>query len=318
MKKIAITDHVFPSIELQRAIIEEAGIGLKEIQPACKSEDDVIQRCGGFDALLVQWAPITRKVLEALPEVQCVVRYGIGVDNIDLQAAKDLGRMVANVPTFCLEEVSNHALAMILSLGRRIPQGHHRIVKGEWGVTPLLPIPSFEDSVLGLIGFGAIARRVCDKAKVFGFRVIASDPFVNASVFEDHGAERVDFDSLISSADIVSLHCPLLASTKHLIRRETLDKMKPRSIVVNTSRGPLIKEDELIEALVNGKLSGAGLDVFEVEPLPVTSPLRSLSNVILTSHAASVSERARKRLQISAAEGARDFLLGKKPAGALF
>jgi len=315
MGTVAITDHVFPSIENQRQVIESAGFRLREIQPVCKTEEDVIQRCTEVDVLLVQWAPITRRVLEALPQVQCVVRYGIGVDNIDVVAARELGRTVANVPNYCFEEVSNHAVAMIISLGRRIPHDHHQIAHGGWGVKALLPIPAFRDLTLGLIGFGSIARRVAAKATAFDFRLIASDPFAPESAFRENGVQRVDLNTLLETADIITLHCPLLPDTRHLIRRDSIAKMKPRTILINTSRGPLIKEEDLIEALKSGKLAGAGLDVFENEPLPPQSPLRALPNVLLTSHAASVSESARQKLQNLAAEAARDYLQGKQPFG---
>lgn len=317
MKRAAITDHGFPAIDIQKSVIEGAGFELQEIKPPCKTEEDVIQRCHGFNALLVQWAPITRKVMQALPEAQCIARYGIGVDNIDLDAARDLGRTVVNVPRFCLEEVSNHTLAMMLALARRIPHDHHQIRNGGWGIKPFLPIPALGELTLGLVGFGAIARRVCDKAQAFGLRIIASDPFVELAIFERHGASRVEMLELISTADIVSLHCPLLPSTKYLIRQETIQTMKRGAIVINTSRGQVIKEDDLVTALSSGRIVGAGLDVFEVEPLPGSSPLRALPNVILTSHAASVSDRARERLQSSAAESIRDFFLGKSPENAV-
>jgi len=312
-----VTDHVFPSLDLQRRILEDAGFRLDEIHPVCKTEDDVIQRCSAADVLLVQWAPITRRVLEALPNVKCLVRYGIGVDNIDLKAAKDLGRTVANVPNYCFEEVSNHAIAMILSLGRRIPHDHQQIVRGGWGIKQFLPIPAFSDLTLGLLGFGSIARRVADKAKQFGLRVIASDPFAKESEFQQRNVERVDFETFLKTADIVSLHCPLVPETRHIIRRETIDLLKPGSIIINTSRGGLINEDDLARALNDGKIVGAGLDVFEREPLNPDNPLRKLSNVILTSHAASVSESARRQLQTLAAENARDFLMHKRPEGTL-
>jgi D-3-phosphoglycerate dehydrogenase len=317
MNRAAVTDHVFPSLDLQRRILEDAGFRLDEIHPVCKTEDDVIQRCSAADVLLVQWAPITRRVLEALPNVKCLVRYGIGVDNIDLKAAKDLGRTVANVPNYCFEEVSNHAIAMILSLGRRIPHDHQQIVRGGWGIKQFLPIPAFSDLTLGLLGFGSIARRVADKAKQFGLRVIASDPFAKDSEFQQRNVERVDFETFLKTADIVSLHCPLVPETRHIIRRETIDLLKPGSIIINTSRGGLINEDDLARALNDGKIVGAGLDVFEHEPLNPDNPLRKLSNVILTSHAASVSESARRQLQTLAAENARDFLMHKRPEGTL-
>jgi D-3-phosphoglycerate dehydrogenase len=206
---------------------------------------------------------------------------------------------------------------MILGLARRIPQDHHRIVHGEWGIAPLLPIPAISDLTLGLIGFGAIARRVAQKARAFGFRIVAADPYVNESLFAENNVERMDLDALLATADVISLHCPLLKETTHLINHRSIGKMKHGVLIVNTSRGPIIKETDLIDALHNGRVCGAGLDVFEEEPLAKDSPLRTLPSVVLTSHSASVSTRAVELLQIKAAEAACAFLEGKRPEGAL-
>jgi len=317
MSKVIITDHSFPSIDLQRSIVESAGFRLEQAQPICKTEQEVIERCQDAEVLLVQWAPVTRKVLQALPRVKCIVRYGVGVNNFDLEAARELGVVAANVPDFCVDEVSDHALAMILSLGRRMPQDHNHIVHGGWGINPFRPIPAFSDLCLGLVGFGQIARRVAHKAQAFGFTVIAYDPYVAPDLFADAGVTRVDFAGLVAAADIISLHCPLTAETTHIINHDAIAKMKPGAILVNTSRGPVVNETDLIAALESGRVGGAGLDVFEEEPLPAGSRLRGFANVILTSHAASVSEKAVATLQIKAAEAARDFLQGKRPVSAL-
>lgn len=317
MSKIIISDHLFPAIDSQKKIASSAGFELLEADPFCTTEDEVIQRCGDADALLVQWAPITRRVLGSLRQLKGVVRYGIGVNNIDLDAARDLRIGVANVPTYCLDEVSTHAMAMILGLTRRIPQDHHRIAHGEWGVGPLLPIPAISDLTLGLIGFGAIARRVAQKARAFGFRIVASDPYIGESHFAENNVDRVDLDTLFASADVISLHCPLVKETTHMINEESIGKMKHGVLIVNTSRGPVVKGTDLIQALQDGRVYGAGLDVFEEEPLAKDSPLRTLPNVILTSHSASVSTRAVELLQIKAAEAACAFLEGKRPEGAL-
>ena len=317
MKKVVVTDHGFPSLDPERRVLEAAGIELAEIKPICKTEKEVIRGCQDADVLLVQWAPVRRRALEALPKVRCMVRYGVGVDNFDLQAAKDLGVVAANVPDYCVEEVSNHALSMVLSLCRRIPQDHHQLAHGGWGVGPFRPIPACTDLVLGLVGFGRIARRVADKARVFGFGLMAFDPLAPEALFAQQGAERVELEDLLRRADIVSLHCPLVPETTHLIRTETIGLMKPTAILVNTSRGPVVAEADLVEALQSGRILAAGLDVFEKEPLPADSPLRGMPNVLLTSHAASVSEKAVASLQTKAAEAARDFLQGRRPASAL-
>ncbi len=267
--------------------------------------------------LLVQWAPITRKVLEALPRVKCIVRYGVGVNNFDLDAAKDLGVTAANVPDFCLHEVSDHAMSFVLNIGRRIIHDHNQIMKGGWGINPFRPIPAFSDMTIGLVSFGQIARLVAKKAQAFNFSVVAFDPWVSDEVFAELGVKKVDMDTLLKESDVVSLHCPLTPQTTHLINAEALAKMKDGSILVNTSRGPVVDEKAMIEALKSGKLVGAGLDVFEDEPLPADSPLRSFDNVILTSHAASVSEKAVDTLQINAATSALEFVSGKRPRAAL-
>jgi D-3-phosphoglycerate dehydrogenase len=314
---VIVTDHGFPSIQRQREIVENAGFSIEEASPICRTEDEIIDRCQSADVLLVQWAPVTKKVLQSVPRVRCIIRYGVGVDNFDLDAAKELDVVAANVPDYCLEEVSDHTLAMILNLVRRMPQDNAQIHRGEWGVGKFLPIRACSDLTLGLLGFGAIGRRVAAKARGFGFSIIASDPGVADSVFEERHVTRVDLTRLLQTADVLSLHAPLLPQTRHVINRESLASMKLGALLINTARGPLVNESDLVEALSSGHLAGAGLDVFEREPLPADNPLLRFDNVILSSHAASVSERAVLQLQVKAAELARDFLLGEPLYSAL-
>lgn len=317
MKRVLITDYGFPHVNLEKEIIETAGYEFATVQPNCQNEDDLIRTCKDADVLLVQWAPVTRRVLEALPRVRCIVRYGVGVNNFDLDAAKDLGVVAANVPDFCVDEVANHALAMIMSLCRRIPQDHQQIIKGGWGVNPFRPIYAFTELTLGLESFGKIARNLARKASALGFNIFAHDPYVKDEVFQELNTKRVEFKELLEQSDIISLHCPLVPATNHLMNSEAFHQMKTGAILVNTSRGPVVHEEALIDALKSGHLSGAGLDVFEVEPLPASSQLREFPNVIMTSHAASVSEKAVEILQRKAAEAARDFLMGKDPVSRL-
>jgi D-3-phosphoglycerate dehydrogenase len=314
MLKVVISDHNFASVGLQRTLVESRGIEFIELRPGAHTEDEVIERCAEANALLVQRAPITRRVLHSLTALRGVVRYGIGVDEIDLEAAKELGIGVANVPTYCLEEVSNHAAAMIISLARRIPEEHHRIVHGGWRIDTNWP-DATSDMTLGLVGFGGIARRVARKALAFGFRVVAADPFIEEATLLEHGAEKVELSDLFASSDIISLHCPLLPTTRHLIQRANILKMKRGVVIVNTSRGALIKEEDLVVALQDRQVSSAGLDVFEQEPLVADSLLRQLPNVLLTGHSASYSARSLEMLQTKAAEAALDFLEGRRPEG---
>lgn len=221
-----IADHIFPSVDLQREVLRSAGFALREVQPVCRGEEDVVAKCAQADLLFVQFAPITRRVLYSLPHLRGIVRYGIGVDNIDLAAARELGVAVANVPAYSVEEVSNHTIAMVLSLSRRIAHDHYRISHGEWGVAPLGSIPTASDLILGLVGFGTIARRVSEKARVFGFHVVSFDPYLSDATFADHHVKRSDWETLLTSADIISLHCPLTPETTHLINNETITKMR--------------------------------------------------------------------------------------------
>ena len=318
MPKICITDHYcFPNDLPEQGVFESAGFEWQRIAPECKTEDDVINACGDADALLVLYAPITRRVLESLPRVKCISRYGIGVNNFDLDACRDLGVTAANVPDYCIEEVSNHALAMAFALARRIPHDHNSILKGDWNINQFRPIYAFSDMVLGLVSFGKLARAVAVKAQVFGFKVIAFDPIIDDSVFAQTGVERVGFDDLVTQSDIISIHCPLVPETTHLVNTESISRMKDGVIIVNTARGPVIDEPALIAALESGKVAGAGLDVFEKEPLPIDSPLRQFPGVLLTSHSAWMSERAMISLQTKAAEAARDYLQGKCPGSAV-
>lgn len=318
MSQVVITDHYcFPSIEPERRVLESVGISLREVDPYCRTEDDVIANCADADALIVLYAPITRRVLESLPSVKCIVRMGIGVNNFDLDACRDLGVCAANVPDYCIEEVSDHALAMLLALARRLPHHHNSILRGEWNVNAFRPMPALRDMTLGLVGFGKLARALSRKARVFDFRLIAVDPLAADSLFAEYDVTRTDLDTLLAESDAVSLHCPLLPETQNLIDRAAIAKMKDGAILVNTARGPVVNESDLADALSSGKLAGAGLDTFEIEPLAMDSPLRQLTNVLLTSHSAWVSEKAMDTLQTMAAEAARDFLLGKRPYSAL-
>jgi D-3-phosphoglycerate dehydrogenase / 2-oxoglutarate reductase len=316
-KKAISTDARLPSDGLESEILRSAGFEFIYLQPPCKTEEDLIRTCQDADVLMVDLMPITRAVMAALPKAKCVIRYGIGVNNVDLEAAKDLGVAVVNVPDFCTEEVSDHTLAMILSLGRKIPQTHQHILEGEWSLSKIRPIPAIRKLTLGLVSFGKIARRVAQKAKVFGLEVIAYDPFLPDAVFTDAEVARVDLATLFNRSDIISLHCPLIPETSYLINRDAIAQMKDGVILINTARGAVAKEDDLIEALQTNKISAAGLDVFEVEPLPDDSPLRGLNNVILTCHSASTSETSLLTLRTKVAEAARDFLQGKRPASAL-
>lgn len=300
---IVITDYGFKNVEAERGVIEGAGMHLRTAQ--CRKPEEVIAAAGDADALIVQWAPITAAVIAELPaRVRAIVRYGIGVDNIDIPAAVARGLPVCNVPDYCLAEVADHALALALGLARQLPQTHRRLLGGEWKITPPAPMPAFREMTLACAGFGRIARAVLERARGFGFTLAAYDPYVSADQFAAAGVKCLSADSLFQEADILSLHLPLTDTTRHFVSAARLREMKPSAVLVNTSRGGLIDTMALTEALQSGRLGGAGLDVFETEPLPGGHPLRQAPNAVLTSHTAWYSESSVPRLQRLAAEEA--------------
>ena len=307
---ILITDYGFKNVEVERGIVERAGFVLRTAQ--CRTPAEVIAAAQDADAVIVQWAPIDASVIAALPSrVRVVVRYGIGVDNIDLDAAAARGLPVCNVPDYCVDEVADHSLALALSLARQLPQTHARTLAGEWKITPPAPMPAFRDMTFVCAGFGRIARLVLGRARAFGFKLAAYDPFVKPEVFAAEGVSQLSLEELFGAADILSLHLPLSPATRHFVNASRLRAMKATSVVVNSSRGGLIDTEALARALIAGELAGAGVDVFETEPLPAGHPLRAAPNIVLTSHTAWFSEASVPRLQRLAAEEAVRALRGE-------
>lgn len=306
--KVVVTDCSFPEVAAERSRVEAAG-GVLEVA-RCRTEDDVIAACQDANVLLVQWAPITERVLRGLPQCRVVIRYGIGVDNIDLEAAKRLGVAVANVPDYCVDEVADHALALALVLGRQVLATFDRLKSGAWKITPPAPMPAFRDMTFAVAGLGRIGRAVLARAKGFGFTLAAYDPLPPDEAFRDAGARRLTIDQAFTEADILSLHVPLNAGTRHLVSSDRLRSMKPGSLLINTSRGGLVDTRSLAAALTEGRIAGAGLDVFEEEPLPSDHPLRHCPHAILTSHTAWYSEASIARLQRLAGEEAGRAIAG--------
>ncbi|GAT35179.1 D-3-phosphoglycerate dehydrogenase [Terrimicrobium sacchariphilum] len=297
---VFITDHGFPHVDREREIITQTGAKLHVAQ--CKTAEDVIAECGEADALLVQWAPVTSEVVAHLNQCRIIVRYGIGVDNIDLQAATARNIPVCNVPDYCIDEVSDHSLALALSLTRRLPQTDALVRQGTWKITPPTSFPAFRDTVFATAGFGRIARAVLERARGFGFQLAAYDPLVPTEKFAALGVKQLQLEELFQEAGILSLHLPLTTQTRHFIDRTRLSRMRNDAVLVNTARGGLIDTEALTEALAQGGIAGAGLDVFETEPLLGDHPLRDVPNTILTSHTAWYSGGSVPELQRKAAE----------------
>ncbi len=298
--KVLYTDHGFSSIASEKQIIEAADAEL--IVAQCKTPAEVIALAPDAEALLVQWAPITADVIRALRRCKVIVRLGIGVDNVEIAAATARGIPVCNVPDYCIDEVADHTVALALTLARQIPFVDHRIRDKVWKITPPAPMPAFREMTFATMGFGRIAQAVHQRMQSFGCTSIAHDPFVSRELLQSARVAAKTLDEIFAIANMLSLHCPLTPDTHHLINAVRLQQMKPTAILVNTARGALVDTVALAEALRAGHIAGAGLDVFEQEPLPDDHPLRFCERAILTSHIAWYSERSVPALQCKAAE----------------
>jgi D-3-phosphoglycerate dehydrogenase len=305
-----ITDHGFPHLRAEESVLAAAGSSLTAAQ--CKTPEEVVVAAREADALLVQWAPINATVIAALTRCKVIVRYGIGYDNVDLAAAKARGIPVCNVPDYGVNEVAEHAVSLALALARQLPQTDARLRTGTWKITPDRPMPALGASVFATAGFGRIARHAHAIMRGFGGRRIAYDPFVPAETMARDGVEKIGLEALFTEADLLSLHLPLTAETRHFVSAARLAVMKRTAVIVNTARGPLIDTAALAAALTAGTIAGAGLDVFETEPLPADHPLRAAPNALLTSHVAWYSESSIPRLQRLAAEEAARGLRGER------
>ena len=307
---IAVTDTVFPSLD-------PAKTALARLNPTYRmsksvNADDIVAVAKDADAILVTYAKLTRDVLMQLTRCRAIGRFGLGVDNIDLPTAKEKGIAVNYVPDYCIREVSDHAMALLLALIRKIPLSNKLVQSGRWEMPSVVPIRRIEGTVLGLIGFGHIPRLVAPKAQAFGMKVISYDPFAKPDVFKAAGVEGVDLDTLLKTSDYVSVHAPLLPATRGMLNAATFSKMKKGAYVVNTARGPLIDEPDLIAALDSGQVGGAGLDVVAAEPLAKDSPLLGRDNVIISPHTAFYSIEALNELQTKCATDVARVLSGEK------
>jgi D-3-phosphoglycerate dehydrogenase len=275
--------------------------------------EDILAVARDADAILVTYAKLPGELLHQLTRCKAIGRFGLGVDNIDIPAAAALGITVTYVPDYCIEEVSDHAMALLLALARKVPLANKLVQDGRWEVPPLVPIHRLSGRVLGLVGFGNIPRALAPKARSFGLRVVAHDPQLSADVISAAGVEGVGFHELLAMSDFVSVHAPLLPATRGLFDAEVFRRMKKGAMLINTARGPLVEEDALVAALDQGHLGGAALDVVAVEPLPVESKLIGRDNVILTPHTAFYSVEALEELQTKCASDVARVLRGEPP-----
>ena len=297
--KVLVTDHVFGDLEAERAALAEIGAEL-ELAP----DDDLAAHAVGADGILVCFAQVDDRVIEAAAGCKVIARYGIGVDNVDVAAATRHGIQVTNVPDYCLDEVADHAMALLLASARGVVTAARSVREGEWTV-PQEGIHRIAGRRLALIGVGRIGRRVADRARAFGYEVVVYDPYVEGGAASVEGA--------VSGADAVSLHAPLTDDTHHIVDDALLDAMERAPVLVNTSRGGLVDLDAVTRALDDGRLSGVALDVTEPEPLPADHPLRTHPRAIVTPHMSFYSAEAQAELQRRAVEEVVRALTGKPP-----
>jgi D-3-phosphoglycerate dehydrogenase len=308
--QVAVSDIVFPNLDRARAVLSAIGA---ELRLAEEPKPEAILRVAkDADALLATYAKITAEMIRQMTRCRIISRFGIGVDNVDIPAATERGIVVTKVPDYCIDEVSDHAMALLLSAVRKIPLANSLVQQGRWEMPAVVPIHRLRGTVLGLVGFGRIPQLVAPKAQSFGMRVVSFDPYIPKDVFERANVESVDFPQLLKVSDYVSIHAPLLPETQGLFNADAFRQMKPHAYLINTARGPIVDEAALARALDAGQLAGAALDVMTKEP-PTGSPLLGRPNVIITPHTSFYSEESLNDLETKAAEEVVRVLKGQAP-----
>ena len=311
--KVVFTDYNFSSIDIERQVLSELDCDIVEQQT--KDEQTLITQCSDADGLIVQYAPLTSRVIEATTKCKVISRYGIGVDTIDIEAATNKKILVCNVPDYCIDEVADHTLAMILALGRKIVPLAQAVVDRKWDAVGVSrPLYNFKNQTLGLVGFGKIPQNLYPKVlNLFG-KILVYDPYLKK---DKYNLTSVSFHELVRTCDYISIHCPLIEETYHMFSESQFQIMKPNIYLINTSRGPIVDTKALYFALKNGHLAGAALDVLEEEPPGMEYELVKLDNVIITPHAAFYSESSLENLKYKTALNVAKVLRGEKPINVL-
>jgi D-3-phosphoglycerate dehydrogenase len=310
MFKILITDYQWPSLDIERSLLGPLPGEL--VVAKTGEEDELLDLAPPVDAILTCWKKVTPKVIDAAPKCRIIVRYGIGLDNIAVDHATKLGIPVTNAPTYCLDEVAEHALALMFSLARRIPRFDRAIRSGSYPGVEFAGMRRISGKTLGIIGYGHIGRTIAPRARGLGMKVQVCDPAVKSLPAEE--GRVVELDTLLATSDFLTVHAPLVPATRNLIGRDSLRKIKPGCFLVNTSRGGLVDPDAVLEALDSGRLGGCALDVYPEEPPDLKHALFQHPRFIATPHAAFYSEESVESLQHTSAGQVRDALTGKTPS----
>jgi D-3-phosphoglycerate dehydrogenase len=296
---------------------ELARHGIEWIAGQHRTPEAVLEAAAGSDVLLLQSVRplLGRAVIQELEKCRCIVRLGIGYENVDVAAATEHGILVCNVPTYCIDDVADHALALLMAGVRHVARQDRWVRAGRWDRTGARPARRTRGCTMGFVAFGRIARALAERVSGFGMTLLAYDPYLEPETIARYGALKVELDELLDCADLISVHCPLADETHHLLGAREFSLMKEGVFLVNTSRGPVIDEAALVGALRSGKVLAAGLDVFEQEPLPLNSPLREFDNVILTPHVGANSEESVADLYRTGVQISLDVFRGHWPQG---
>lgn len=306
--RVLLTDRAWPDSSIEQSVL--ASIGAELIEAPDGNESTLCRLAADVDAIMTCWAPVTEAVVRAATNCRHIARMGIGLDNIAVNVATERGIRVTNVPDYCVEEVADHTLALLLACARKVAFFHQRTKSGEYRLQAGGPLRRLRGLVLGIVGMGRIARAVAERARVFGFDIIA---WTRSGHDHGSGVRMVELQELLRDSDFVSLNVPLTPGTHHLLNRESLALLKPSAFVINTSRGGLIDHAALWESLQSNRLAGAALDVFEPEPPDLSQPLFRDERAIVTPHTAFVSIESLHELRVRAARQVADTLTGNIP-----
>ncbi|MBI5381213.1 MAG: C-terminal binding protein [Opitutae bacterium] len=313
--KVVVTDYIEENLDWEAEQCRKAGIEFAAYQLKFKPEAEVLAKIQDADVIVVNMVKFDASLVSKLTKCKLLIRHGIGYDNVDVAACTKQGIQFAYQPDYCKEDVAEHAIALIFACARKVVQSRKILddssARGQWDFTGLFPIQRMDGKTLGIVGMGRIGSRVHRKMKHFGMKIIATDPYLTAEQKAAMDVEFVDKKTLFQQADYITIHTPLNPETRHLVNAEALSWMKPTAFLVNTARGPMVDAEALAQALREKRIAGAGIDVFDVEPPPLSHPLFGLENAILTPHIGWASEEAGWEIRKSIIDDVMSFSQGK-------
>jgi len=315
--KIVITDYIEPDLEWEAAELAKRGVEFRYHQLKFAPLEEIIAATRDADVVIVNMVAVTPALIAGWEKCRLVIRHGVGYDNLDLAALERAGIPACYIPDYCVEEVAEHAIALILACARKLVASRKVLedssARGRWDFTPVIPVYRMVGKTLGIIGCGRIGSRVFQRLASFGLNFLVCDPYLTAERKRELGIQVVDHDAVFRESDFITIHTPLTAETRHMVNARTLGLMKPTAYLVNTARGPMVDADALAEAARNGRIAGAAIDVYDREPPPPDFPLFGLPNVILTPHLAWYAEEGGWRIRELILLEIDRFLAGQPP-----